>query len=64
MQILRLKNLPPSLTVGGYGLGVVAIGKALLWASYANLHLGVQLGNGHYRYYGRYLGALSPGPLA
>ena len=42
LQILHLKHLPPSLTVGvGYGLGVVAIGKALLWASYANLPLGV-----------------------
>ena len=42
LQILRLKHLPSSLTIGvGYGLGVVAIGKALLWTSYADLPLSV-----------------------
>lgn len=42
LQILRLKHLPSSLTVGmGYGLGVVAIGKVLLWAPYAHLSLSV-----------------------
>ena len=42
LQILRFENLPPSLTVGvGYGLGVVTIGKVLLWASFAGLPLSV-----------------------
>ena len=42
LHLLQLRNLPPSLTVGaGYGLGVVTIGKVLLWASYVDLPLSV-----------------------